>query len=189
MTRDLTTSTINNIQQNIVYPFFAVELKFEEDTLRMWTGLGTLTTSDGSEWMGAGNLLEISAVEESSEIASKGATIVVSGMTSEVVSLALQVPYQGRVCNIYFGTFDNGDQTTALSNFNEIFSGYMDQMNISEESETSSIEILVENKLVDLERARIARFTSTYQKSKYPNDNGLNFVEDLQDKDIKFGKS
>ena len=189
MSRALTTSTINNIQQNIVYPFFAVELKFDTETLRIWTGLGTLTTNDGNEWIGTGTLLDISSVEETSEIASKGASIVISGMTSEVVSLVLTEPYQGRVCNIYFGAFDNGDQTTALSNFNEIFSGYMDQMNISEEVETSSIEILIENKLVDLERARIARFTSTYQKSKYPNDNGLNFVEDLQDKDIKFGKS
>tara|TARA_R100000541_G_scaffold32198_2_gene40988 strand:+ start:365 stop:934 length:570 start_codon:yes stop_codon:yes gene_type:complete len=189
VSRDLTPSTINNIEQDIVHPFFAVELLFESEQLRIWTGLGTLTTSDGNEWLGTGTLLDISTVEETSEIASKGANITISGMTSEVVSLALSEPYQGRVCNIYFGAFDNGDQTTALSNFNEIFSGYMDQMNISEGPETATLEILVENKLVDLERVRIARWTSAYQKSKYPNDNGLNFVEDLQDKDIKFGRS
>ena len=196
MTRALTTSTITNINANTVYPFFAVELKFDDDpersgdqTLRMWTGLGTLTLADNTEWFGTGNLLNISSVEETSEIAARGADITLTAIPSEVLSLALSEPYQGRECNIYFGTFDNGDQTTAPTNFNEIFSGYMDQMNISEDVDTTTIELKVENKLIDLERARVARFTSGYQKSKFPNDKGLDFVESLQDKKINWGKS
>ena len=196
MTRALTTSTITNINANTVYPFFAVELKFDDDpersgdqTLRMWTGLGTLTLADNTEWFGTGNLLNISSVEETSEIAARGADITLTAIPSEVLSLALSEPYQGRECNIYFGTFDNGDQTTAPTNFNEIFSGYMDQMNISEDVDTTTIELKVENKLIDLERARVARFTSGYQKSKFPDDKGLDFVESLQDKKINWGKS
>ena len=73
--------------------------------------------------------------------------------------------------------------------FNQLFSGYMDQMNISESADTSTIELSVENKLVDLERARVARFSSGYQKSIYPDDLGLDFVEDLQDRDIPWGRS
>ena len=65
----------------------------------------------------------------------------------------------------------------------------MDQMNISENADTTSIELMVENRLIDLERARVARFTSGYQKSLYPGDLGLDFVEDLQDKDIVWGRS
>ena len=74
------------------------------------------------------------------------------------------------------------------ANFSELFSGYMDQMNIEETSDTSTIQLLVENKLVDLERARVARFTSGYQKSIYAGDLGFDFVEDLQDKQISWGK-
>ena len=188
MTRSLTTSTITNINANTVFPFFAVELKFDgSQTLRMWTGAGTLTQG-GNQYFGAGNLLTISSVEETSEIAARGADITLSAIPSEVLSLALTEPYQGRVCNIYFGTFDDGDQTTAPTNFNEIFSGYMDQMNISEDADTSTIELKVENKLIDLERVRVARFTSAYQKSKFPDDNGLNFIEGMQDKKINWGK-
>ena len=61
-------------------------------------------------------------------------------------------------------------------------------MNISEDPEASTIELSVENKLVDLERPRVRRFTSAYQKSVYPNDLGLDFVEDLQDKDVSWGR-
>ena len=207
MSRDLSNDTIISINENVVYPFFATELRFDGDNvLRMWTGQGTLVLEDGTQWVGLGNLLNISTIEETSELAVKGATLTLSGVPSEVLSLALSEPYQGRVCNIYFGTFIQGsilqesasyillqdgskinleDQST---NFSELFSGYMDQMNIEETSDTSTIELLVENKLVDLERARVARFTSGYQKSIYAGDLGLDFVEDLQDKQIPWGR-
>ena len=207
MSRDLSSNTIENISQDVVYPFFATELRFDGDNvLRLWTGQGTLVLEDGTNWIGTGNLLNISAIEETSELAVKGATLTLSGVPSEVLSLALSEPYQGRVCNIYFGTFSQGsilqesssyillqdgsriELETGEKGFNEIFSGYMDQMNIEESGETSTIQLLVENKLVDLERARVARFTSGYQKSIYAGDLGLDFVEDLQDKQISWGR-
>ena len=209
MSRDLIPDTIQSISQDVVRPFFAVELKFDGDnTLRMWTGQGTLILADGTEWVGAGDLLNISTIEETSEMSVKGATVTLNGIPSNVISLALGQPYQGRVCNIYFGTFtvSNGsllqeDSSYILledgskiilqgssNQFNEIFSGYMDQMNIQEEAETSTIELTVENKLVDLERARVARFTSGYQKSLYENDKGFDFVESMQDKQVSWGR-
>ncbi len=209
MSRDLSTVTIENIESDVVYPFFAVELQFDgANTLRMWTGQGTLVLQDGTEWVGLGNLLNISTIEETSEMAVKGASITLTGIPSEVLSLALSQPYQGRVCNIYFGTFSAGGAILqeggsyillqdgskiniqdGSAGFNSIFSGYMDQMNIQEDADTSTIELLVENKLIDLERARVARFTSGYQKSIYPNDTGLDFIEDMQDKDTPWGRA
>ena len=62
-------------------------------------------------------------------------------------------------------------------------------MNIQDGADTATIELKVENKLVDLERARVARFTSGYQKSVYPNDKGLDFVESLQDREIFWGRN
>lgn len=207
MSRDLSALTIEAINEDTVHPFFAVELMFDGDNvLRMWTGQGTLVLADGTEWAGAGTLLNISTVEETSELAVKGATITLTGIPSEVISLALSQPYQGRVCNIYFGTFTTGNVLQENSDYillqdgskievqstskglNSIFSGYMDQMNIAEDADTSTIELLVENKLIDLERARVSRFTSGYQKSIYAGDLGLDFVEDLQDRNISWGR-
>lgn len=189
MSRDLTSATITNISEATVYPFFAIELNFDSEILRLWTGQGTLTLPDTTQWIGTGTLLDISAIEETAEMAVRGATLTLSGIPSEILSLALSEPYQGRVCNIYFGTFTGGDLTTAPSNFDQIFSGYMDQMNIQDGAETATIELKVENKLVDLERARVARFTSGYQKSIYPSDKGLDFVESLQDREIFWGRN
>lgn len=207
MSRELSPNTIENIDGDTVYPFFATELNFSSETIRMWTGQGTLVLDDGTEWFGLGQLLNISSIEETSEMAVKGATISLSGIPSELLSLALSEPYQGRVAKIYFGTFSKGsllqqsgsyillqdgskiNLQDGSKGFNELFSGYMDQMNIEESGDTATIEMMVENKLIDLERARVARFTSGYQKSVYPGDLGMDFIEDLQDKKISWGRA
>lgn len=206
MSRDLSTITIESIEEGVVYPFFATELRFDNNVVRMWTGQGTLILEDGTEWIGLGQLLNISSIEETSEMAVKGASISLSGIPSELLSLALSEPYQGRVAKVYFGTFQQGsvlqesasyillqngsriNLESTSTGFNELFSGYMDQMNIEESGDTSTIEMAVENKLIDLERARVARYTSGYQKSVYPNDLGMDFIEDLQDKQIPWGR-
>lgn len=206
MSRDLLPNIIQALNNEVVYPFFALEMLFDgSQTLRLWTGVGTLVY-EGNSWFGTGNMLAIESVQETSEIAAKGASVTLSGVPSEVLSLALSQPYQGRVANIYFGTFSSGQLKTESSDyilledgstillertetgFANIFSGYMDQMNIEEAAETSTIKLTLENKLVDLERPRVSRYTSAYQKSVYPNDKGLNFVESLQTKEFSWGR-
>jgi len=183
MSRDIQEVIRNALGGDVINPFFAVELLFDSpNELRFWTGVGDLSYEDHT-WTGSGNLMAVSAIEEGSDLAVKGATLTFSGITEQILSLSLAEPYQGRVCNIYLGITSND---TALT---QLFSGYMDQMSISEDADQTTISLTVENKLIDLERPRIARFTSAYQKSVYPGDLGLDFVEDLQDKEIIWGRS
>lgn len=223
MSRDLSTGVIANLSDDVIYPFFAVEMNFDEGTfaaadgtvhdrvLRLWTGNGILVYN-GSSYYGTGTMLDISSVEETTQMAVKGASLVLSGVPSEVISLALTEQYQGRTCNIYFGLFQRGfvldedsTQTSEIfilqqdggrvfleenkTSLTEIFTGYMDQMSIKEGPESSTVELTVENRLIDLERARVGRFTSEYQKSTYPNDRGFDFVESLQSLQLNWGRS
>lgn len=182
MTREIPTETLNSLDDSVFKPFFALELLFTTQTVRVWTGLGTISI-EGEDWLGAGEVLSISPVEETSELSIKGAIVSLSGIPSEYLYLALNEPYQGRIAKIYFGNFVSGQP----SELTEIFSGYMDQLNIEEDAESSSIQLKIENKLIDLERPRVARFTSQYQRSVFPDDRGLDFVEDLQDKELFWG--
>jgi len=181
-------------------------------------GVGTYTLSvsqtvasgpmfAGSVYLGAGQLVNISSIEETTEIEAKGATITMSGIPSSFLSLALSEPYQGRPCRIFFGLWLSKGEISTQSNqiittedllnfqlegdtkyFAEIFSGELDQMNISEEGSTSTIAVTAENILIKLERPVVRRFTNEDQKSRFPTDKGLDFVAGLQDKEIFWGR-
>lgn len=218
MSRDLSTAVSNNLEQDVIYPFTAVELQFDdtdgtrpsevgytgENTLYLWTGSGTLVF-EGNSWVGAGELLDISPIEETAEVAAKGAKVTLSGIPSSVLSLALSEPYQGRVGKVYLGLFvvdalktesdnyillESGAKIfleTQLTSMTEVFSGFMDRMTIDEQPEGSSIGLSLENKLVMLERARVARYTNEFQKTIDSSDKGLEYVESLQLKEFVWG--
>lgn len=169
----------------VMSPFLAVELLFDTGEVRLWSGLTPLVV-DGVTYTGAGALLGVSAVEETSEVAARGANMTLSGIPSEIISLALNEDYQGRVAKVYFGLLN---VTSGAPEMVEIFSGLMDQMNIEDTGVTLTVELTVENRLIDLERARIRRYTSEDQKRFYPNDLGFDFVNDLQDKEIVWGRA
>lgn len=218
MSRTLSSGVVLNLEQDVIYPFFAVELLFDDGTfetvdgdttdriLRLWTGFGTLIF-DGNEYFGTGNLLEVSTIEETAEMSAKGATLTLSGVPSEVISLALSEAYQGRQAKLHFGLLQKGKLLLESSNYillqdggkiflednktslTEVFVGYMDQMNINESADSATIELTIENRLVDLERARVGRFTSEYQKSIYPTDKGFDFVESMQDLKLNWGRT
>jgi len=223
MSRDLSTGVTVNLEDDVIFPFFAVELNFDDGTfeaadgnvynrlLRLWTGNGTLVY-EGNEYFGTGTMLDVSVIEETTEIAARGASLTLSSVPSEVISLALTEQYQGRTCKIFFGLFQEGrleDQTSAenapvfillqdggrmileanKTSLTEIFTGYMDQLSIDEGADASTLQLSAENKLIDLERPRVGRFTSEYQKSIYPDDKGFDFVEGMQDLQITWGRA
>jgi len=203
-----------------VFPFFAIELMFDTETityngqsiesapLYMWTGLGDLTV-DGKTYIGTGSLLQVSEVTETADIRAAGATITLTGLSQDIIALALSQPYQGRLCTIKFGIIDANKQIllkqdsfplllensaaidistgdpTALST---LFVGYMDTMTIDEGSETCTISLAVESKLIDLERPRTFRYTSENQKARFENDLAFDFMTDLQNNPLTWGR-
>ena len=205
MSRELAPLVLGELSKPVLEPFFTVELDFDSSPLYMWTGYGNLTIGDKT-YLGAGQVLNISSVSETTEMEAKGATITVSGIPSSFLSLALQEPYQGRECRIFFAIVVNqellqengglilteaGDIIiTEVSGIQltEIFSGELDQMNIEENADTSVISVTAENVLIKLERPVVRRFTNEDQKSRFPNDRGLEYVAGLQDKDILWGR-
>ena len=182
MSRDITTTVQNALDDSVIYPFFAIDLMFTSGPLYVWTGYGDLTIGSKT-YLGAGQLINISSVSETTEMEAKGATLTMSGIPSSFLSLALQEPYQGRECRIYFGV------TSSPSDYVEIFSGELDQMNIEEQAETATISVTAENVLIKLERPVVRRFTNEDQKSRFPFDRGLEYVAGLQDKEIFWGRT
>ena len=66
MTRTIPSVVLNALDDDVINPFFAVELLFDSpNEIRMWTGVGDLILWRVTLGQDAGNLLDISSeVEE-----------------------------------------------------------------------------------------------------------------------------
>lgn len=178
------TGTPSDFSADSLAPFMAVELLLDTDPVRLWNGYGDLSIGI-HRYTGAGNLLAISAIEETADIQANGVTITLSGIDPSLISVALSENYQNREAKIYIGTL--ADDFTPSSY--QLFGGRLDTMDIEEAMETATISVTAENRLIDLERPRVRRFTSEDQKSLFTGDLGLDYVNDLQDKTLEWGKS
>ena len=180
MTRSTPASLLTALSQPEVEPFYAVEMSFDTDPVRFWTGYGERTINSQT-YLGTGNLLNISGLEEVNDISAKRITLQLSGVPTDLVSLALQEPYQRRECKVYFGTTDT---STPI----EVFSGLMDVMTIEDGGDSSVISLTVESKLVRLEKASNWRYTEANHQSRHGTDTFFSYVSGLQGRDILFGR-
>ena len=68
-----------------------------------------------------------------------------------------------------------------------LFHGRIDTMDI-QIGKTAQVNVTIESKLVDWERARIRRFTNEDQRSAYSSDEFLEFVTQTVEKEIVWGQ-
>ena len=189
MARDITTAFKNAIEGSVVKPIIGIELEFSDGTLRFWNGYGNLTmTAGGSSktFNGAGDMLGVSEVEESSTLSMSGVTLTLAGIKSSILSTALGANYTNRKGAIYLGLFDTSNNV--IADVYTLFKGNMDVMNIQEGADTCLITLKLESRLITFEKASNRMYTNEDQKIDFSSDIGFEFIPDLQDKEITWGK-
>ena len=189
MARSITTAFNNALKAEALRPFLAVELAFSTGTLYLWNGYGDISLTAGGStntYTGLGDATGISPIDEQSAIQASGANLVLNGVKSSLISTALSAQYTNRDGKIFLGMFDTSK--SVIADVYTLFVGKMDVMIIRETGETSTIELKLENRLVALERAIERRYTDEDQKNLFSGDKGFEFVPDLQDKQLVWGK-
>jgi hypothetical protein len=179
MSRIIPAAILNALSQPEVQPFFALELSFDSGTVRLWSGYGNRII-DGQSYLGAGQMLNIDAADETTDLAAKSMNISLNGISSDIISIALNEPYQRRPARVLFGVTD-------VDEFMLLFSGSMNQMTIEDSGETSTINLSLDSRLIELERSKTKRYTEESHQADHPNDTFFSFVTDLADKTIKWG--
>jgi len=197
MSRSLTSGMQTAVTADLVRPIILVQLLFDDvyddetppnlihTKLYLWNGIGNLVVS-GITYVGAGTLLSIGEIAETSELQANGITVTLEGITDPLLAKARDVDYQGRELKVLLGAMDSSNGV--ISNPVVVFSGFMDTMVINDSSETATIQVAVENRLIEFERTRVRRYTAEDQKIDYPNDKGLEFVAEMAEKEIVWGK-
>jgi len=189
MARDITSDFNTAIKDTVVQPIFAIELEFSDGTLRFWTGYGDITmTAGGSSktFTGTGDLLTISPIGESSTLQMQGITVALTGIKSSLISTALTAQYTNRNGTLYMGLLNSSG--AVIADVYTLFKGKMDVLNINEGAETSTISLNIESRLVSFDLPLNRMYTLEDQQVDFSSDLGFEFIPDLQDKEIIWGK-
>lgn len=184
MSRGLTSDFLAQLSSSSLKPFYAFKAEFAEGDLRLWTGLGEITINS-EVYTGSGSLLSIGAVEETAEIRATNLNVTLSGLDASILAASLNANYQNRTFTAFLGMLN--ESYALVNNIYQLFQGRMDAMTINDTGNEINITLSVESRLIDLEKPNESRYTSEEQKRLFAGDLGLDFVTDLQDKDINWG--
>lgn len=168
---------LTEIQTGKLRPVMFYEGVFLSDTLRLWTGLGTVSWN-GQSWLGVGQLLGLTAIEEASDNTSTGFTVSLQA-SSGLINRALQECRHNKVGKIWLGALDAAGAIIADPILSR--SGFLDYPKISDSGETCTIAVMYEDENADLRRPRERRYTHEDQKIDYPTDLGFEYVAALQE--------
>jgi hypothetical protein len=185
MSRTLSSEMQAVATAEVVRPVYLIDMEFSSGSVYLWSGLGDLTFNSNT-YIGAGDLLSIGAIQETTELTANGASVTLSGIKQSLLTIARDEPYQGRPLIIRLGAFD--DAGDLISSPVIMFSGFMDVMTIADAGETSTINVTAENKLIAFQTTAVRRYTAEDQKIEHPADKGFEFVAKIQEKEIVWGR-
>lgn len=170
----------------VVRPVLFVYADFPDATVRFWSGLGVIEW-DGQTWYGAGSMLAIEDITETTDSAQNGLSAKLSGIPSSIFTSVSLGNYQNRAAAVWLGAMD--EQAQLMMEPINFFRGVLDSDQIEDDGTNVVITISAESRLSDHLRARVFRYSHEDQQTLYPsaNDLGLEFVAALQDAEIKWG--
>lgn len=190
MARGLTAAMAAAIAAGTVRPvilyegYFAVTGSPSPDTLRLWSGYGELSW-DGKAWRGAGDLIAITPVSETTDITAQSFAVSLNGQNADLVSKAIEACRQGLLGRVYVGFYDAAGALIVDPFL--AFSGRLDVPDITMGGDQVTITVSYESRLIDLDRPRERRYTDEDQQADYAGDLGFEYVPALQDPKIPWG--
>lgn len=185
MSRELSTDVDEALAGGHLVGLLLVELDFVSGVVRANNSSINLLWG-GHTWYGVGRLGSVDAVPEHSDLQMSGVSLTLTGIDPEMVARVLGESYQGRSCKLYFSALDNNH--TVLNDPVVIFSGRIDTSDI-QLGQTASITLTAESRLTDWERPRVRRYTNEDQLAEYPGDRGLEYVAQMVEKTLVWGRT
>ena len=161
-----------------------VDIHWANTVTYVWSGYGDMVY-EGNTYLGVGQLGSISTVSESGSIQADGIEIGLTGIPASMVSTVLTEARQGKTVSIHQALFD--EDWALIDVYENVFKGILDVPVINKSAKNASIVVKAENRLIELQKTRVRRYTDQDQKDMYPNDPGLEFVAGLQDVEIRWG--
>ncbi len=185
MTRGLDAAMVTALSAHDIRSEDFFKGVFDGTTLKLWTGYGSIVWNSET-WDGNGKFIGLSSCSESIGGTSSGIAVEVSGVSEELIYLALNSCRQsstGKVWRVYF----NANEVAIGSIV--IFSGTLDTVNINRSASSGTISLGYESRLIRFNESREIRLTNELQQEKYPGDKGFEYVNQLKGARIYWGRA
>ena len=199
MARSLVPNQVTELTADTLRPCYGVLIDLPNPvnagitTHAFWTG-----DYDVSRWMesensyfdfiGAGNLLSVSEGSETSDLSANGLSISLMA-TTDIISVLRDKEYQGMPVRAFVGTVRYvQNQRQIAPDFFKFFEGFADQLLFSMNENSVIVTLKAENKLVRLSKSSGRYYTQEDQIAEHPNDKGFEFMNNLQDREVLWGR-
>jgi len=178
MPRNISAPMVAPLVSNYVRPLFMAIITFHSQVVHCWTGVGNLVYA-GNTYTGVGDFGKLSPIVEGTDVQAYGSSISLSAIDPLLLDECMADIQLGAPVTIYFGLLDlNGN---IFGTPYPLFVGTVDQPKIQIGTKTLSITLALENKLSNLSRANMRRYTSADQMLYFPGDTFFQSVESLND--------
>lgn len=187
MTRPLTAGMRAAIAAPKMNPFLLFEATLADNSVvRYWTGRGTISWNSQT-WLGTGQLIKVTAVQETIDLKTQDITVSVNGVPTSMVSLVEQSLRNGKPGIVRIGALD--DSGNVIASPKVWFRGKLDGAQVDEtDLENPVCNLRYSDDIAGLRIPNERRFTDAQQKAKYPGDRFLEFMPIAQDRVIEFGR-
>lgn len=185
MSRPMETAVSDAVQAEHVPGLLLVELDFVSGAVRANNSAVTVPWG-GHDWVGLATVGGIDPVIEQSDLQMTGISMTLTGIPPEMIARVLGEHYQGRDCRVWFAPMNN--DYVVLADPVLIFSGRMDSCSISLGA-SATVTLTAESRLTDFERPRVRRYTHEDQIAEYPGDRFLEFVPQMVEKTLTWGRA
>lgn len=189
MSRDLASNTATKFASSHVQPIIFVKLEFDPSTtgtLYLHNGLGTYTWGS-QNWLGTGDLGEISAIEEGEQISPYNIRMTLSGLDADITAEAIKQDYYQRPVTIYLGALNDSDSLVATPDI--IWTGFMDQMEVVVGGDAGdTIALSCESELAMFTRSRDSLYTNVQQQNASSGDTFFTHLQEMEDLTLDWGR-
>jgi len=185
MSRGFPSDVLTALSSDHVALVTFAKLEFPSGTLYLHNSIGTYTWG-GNDWLGTGDLGEISQIEEGAQISPYKLTLTLSGLDATISGAALTEDYYLQPVTVYLGALNPDDDLIADPTV--VWEGAMDQMEISVGAEGGdAIVLTAESELARFDKASNLKYTDAQLQSDSAGSLGFEFMADIEGSKIRWG--
>jgi hypothetical protein len=160
MSRQLDSTLATGLSAGTIMPVLLAQITFRSGAQYVWTGVGSLSYG-GHIYLGVGSLAGIGVVVEGIDVQADGTTVTLSGIDPVLLAESMTDVQLGAPATIWFGLMSGG---ALLGSPAVLFKGQVDQPTVTHSGDTISISLKLENRLVNMQRASMRRYTAADQR-------------------------